>query len=121
LLAKALGPAAEKEGGDGDEALRAAMTKAAPKIPVVSMPNAPAASSSRTRHPPASSGAKKRMPEPPRGTPVKGEVGRTNLKVPFADKDKAKALGAKWDPAQKSWYAPPGTDLAPLRAAGFLG
>lgn len=29
---------------------------------------------------------------------------RTNLKVPFAEKDAAKALGARWDPAKKVWY-----------------
>ena len=29
---------------------------------------------------------------------------RTNLRVPFADKDEAKRLGARWDPAKKLWY-----------------
>lgn len=29
---------------------------------------------------------------------------RMNLKVPFAEKDEAKKLGAKWDSAQKVWY-----------------
>lgn len=29
---------------------------------------------------------------------------RTNLKVPFEDKFKAKQLGAKWDAARKTWY-----------------
>ncbi len=28
------------------------------------------------------------------------------LDVPFDEKDKAKAAGAKWDPAAKQWYAP---------------
>ncbi|MGH9214185.1 MAG: DUF5710 domain-containing protein [Acidimicrobiales bacterium] len=28
------------------------------------------------------------------------------LDVPFSEKDKAKALGARWDPARKRWYAP---------------
>ena len=120
LLAKALGTAAEKESSDGDEAIRAAMTNAAQRIPVFSMPSAPAASSLQTGHPPVSSSAKKRMSEPPRGTPAEAAITRIDLDVPFADKDKAKALGARWDPAQKSWYASPGTDLAPLRAAGFL-
>jgi hypothetical protein len=31
---------------------------------------------------------------------------RAWLDVPFADKDRAKALGARWDPAARSWYAP---------------
>jgi hypothetical protein len=30
---------------------------------------------------------------------------RIDLKVPFAEKDEAKALGAKWDAAKKIWYA----------------
>jgi hypothetical protein len=29
---------------------------------------------------------------------------RTNLKVPFADKDEARRLGARWDAARKIWY-----------------
>lgn len=36
---------------------------------------------------------------------------RNYLSVPYAEKDQAKALGAKWDPARKQWYAPPGLDL----------
>lgn len=38
---------------------------------------------------------------------------RTNLAVPFADKDQAKALGARWDPARKCWYVQD-KDLAPF-------
>jgi len=34
------------------------------------------------------------------------------LTVPYAEKDAAKALGAKWDAAQKKWYAPAGVDLS---------
>ena len=33
------------------------------------------------------------------------------LNVSFADKDKAKAKGAKWDAAKKQWYAPHGVDI----------
>jgi len=29
---------------------------------------------------------------------------RTNLNVPFHEKDQAKKLGARWDSAQKTWY-----------------
>jgi hypothetical protein len=32
------------------------------------------------------------------------------LSVPFAEKDRAKALGAKWDAATKKWYVPHGSD-----------
>ena len=31
---------------------------------------------------------------------------RFYINVPYAEKDKAKALGAKWDPLKKSWYIP---------------
>jgi Domain of unknown function (DUF5710) len=31
---------------------------------------------------------------------------KTWLDVPYAEKDKAKALGARWDPEARRWYAP---------------
>jgi len=34
------------------------------------------------------------------------------LNVPYAEKDAAKALGARWDPAKKKWYAPADLDKA---------
>jgi len=36
------------------------------------------------------------------------------LKVPYAEKDEAKALGARWNPTRKSWYVPDGVDVAPF-------
>lgn len=39
---------------------------------------------------------------------------RTNLAVPFAEKDQAKALGARWDAARKCWYVQDAKDLAPF-------
>ena len=36
------------------------------------------------------------------------------LKVPFAQKDEAKALGAWWDPDRRAWYVPARKDLAPF-------
>lgn len=30
----------------------------------------------------------------------------TYLEVPYAEKDEAKLLGARWDPQQKKWYVP---------------
>ena len=33
------------------------------------------------------------------------------LNVPYAEKDAAKALGAKWDAARKKWYVPMGTNV----------
>jgi hypothetical protein len=41
---------------------------------------------------------------------------RTNLKVSFAEKDKVKALGARWDPALKLWYVENVSDLTRFAA-----
>lgn len=35
----------------------------------------------------------------------------TKLNTPYAEKNQAKTLGAKWDNANKTWYAPAGLDL----------
>lgn len=46
----------------------------------------------------------------------------TFLNVPYAEKDEARALGARWNPSRKSWYVPPGVALEPfekwLKGAG---
>lgn len=39
----------------------------------------------------------------------------TPLNVPFADKDRAKALGAHWHSDQKRWVVPAGIDLASFK------
>lgn len=39
---------------------------------------------------------------------------RMNLKVPFAQKDEAKKLGARWDAGRKVWYVEGRDDLAPF-------
>lgn len=39
---------------------------------------------------------------------------RMDLKVPFAEKDEAKKLGARWDAARKTWYVQDKTDLTPF-------
>lgn len=36
------------------------------------------------------------------------------LKVPYAEKDEAKALGARWNPTRKCWYVPDGKDSGPF-------
>lgn len=36
---------------------------------------------------------------------------KTYLNVPFAEKDQAKTLGARWDPNRKKWYVPSGVEL----------
>jgi hypothetical protein len=37
------------------------------------------------------------------------------LNVPFAQKDEAKALGAKWDAVKKKWYVPTDKDMMLFR------
>ncbi|SMH43322.1 DUF5710 domain-containing protein [Azospirillum agricola] len=37
---------------------------------------------------------------------------RIDLRVPFAEKDDAKRLGARWDAVKKVWYVPAGLDSA---------
>lgn len=37
-----------------------------------------------------------------------------SLKVPFSEKDQAKALGARWNAESKHWYVPQGLDAAPF-------
>lgn len=39
---------------------------------------------------------------------------KTWLNVPYREKNEAKQHGARWDKGAKSWYAPEGTNLAPL-------
>ncbi|UVW30293.1 DUF5710 domain-containing protein [Massilia sp. H6] len=34
------------------------------------------------------------------------------LTVPYAEKDQAKALGARWNPAKRRWYVPDGVATA---------
>jgi len=36
---------------------------------------------------------------------------KTYLNVPYAQKDDAKALGAKWDASSKKWYVPADKDI----------
>ena len=39
----------------------------------------------------------------------------TFLEVPFAQKEQAKVLGARWDPLKKKWYVPEGLSLVPFK------
>jgi Domain of unknown function (DUF5710) len=40
---------------------------------------------------------------------------RIDLQVPFAEKDEAKRLGARWDSRQRTWYVPEGIGPAPFK------
>lgn len=42
-------------------------------------------------------------------------MARVDLHVPFAEKDEAKVLGARWDPVNKVWYVPDSLDNAPFK------
>lgn len=55
--------------------------------------------------------APKKAMRPSSGMPA----GSTLLAVPFSEKDAAKKLGARWNGDQRSWYVPPGADLAPFK------
>lgn len=39
---------------------------------------------------------------------------KTYLNVPYAEKDDAKKLGARWDASNKKWYVPDTIDIAPF-------
>jgi hypothetical protein len=43
------------------------------------------------------------------------------LKVPYAEKDEAKALGARWNAQRKAWYVPDDTDAAPFERWSVKG
>lgn len=42
------------------------------------------------------------------------KVARVDLNVPFSEKDRAKALGARWDAAGKTWFVPDGVNPEPF-------
>lgn len=48
--------------------------------------------------------------------PASADCGMTGtyLASNFADKDRVKALGARWDPSRRQWYVPEGRELTPF-------
>ena len=60
----------------------------------------------------ATSPAKKGKAPGPAAAPKSGVF---FLVVPFAQKEEAKALGARWDAAAKKWYVPLDKDLAAFK------
>jgi hypothetical protein len=54
---------------------------------------------------------------PAEGAP-RGSRSRVYLGVPYAEKDEAKRLGARWDPAMHAWYVPAG--VSPSAFARWL-
>ncbi len=43
------------------------------------------------------------------------------LEVPFAEKEQAKALGARWNPAEKKWYIPDELEVDQTQFAQWIG
>lgn len=58
----------------------------------------------------------RRQPNLARAILHNGRMANTYLTVDYKDKDAAKALGARWDAAQRQWFVPEGRDLAPFAA-----
>ena len=92
-----------------------------------STPPPPSANIGRSRRPPpTSTAAGHRQPPPapaaaaaaaaPASPPAAAAAGRTWLSVSYAQKDEAKALGARFDGDEKRWYVPQGRDPTPLLA-----
>ncbi|MBA4234037.1 MAG: hypothetical protein C0465_26035 [Ralstonia sp.] len=54
-----------------------------------------------------------------RRKPAAPSTERINLHVPYVQKDKAKAIGAKWDAEQRIWWIP--NDEPAIRKAIKLG
>eukprot|EP00969_Alexandrium_andersonii_P031531 1377108-Alexandrium_andersonii.AAC.1 len=73
-----------------------------------------AAASPATAPPPAAAMA-------PAETVALPTNGRIYLRVPFTEKDEAKARGAKWDPGCKKWYASCTEDFARLTKWSVAG
>ncbi len=48
--------------------------------------------------------------------PASNAKAQLYLNVPFAEKDKVKALGGRWDSGTKKWYVPHGVDIRPFEA-----
>ena len=48
------------------------------------------------------------------GNENRQESQKTLINVPFKEKEEAKALGAKWDRQEQSWYVPANLDMAPF-------
>lgn len=57
------------------------------------------------------SAAQGQGPAAPVSTPQAPDTGRQYLAVPYGERQLAKAAGAKWDAAAKSWYAPEGANM----------
>ena len=61
---------------------------------------------------PAASLTTRSVPKKSARSPSGMPPGSTLISVPFAEKDGAKKLGARWNAERRSWYVPPGIDVS---------
>lgn len=90
---------------DGSRQERTVPIEEAAGLLIEASNSAPAASLT-TRNVPKKSAQK--SARSPSGMPP----GSTLISVPFAEKDGAKKLGARWNAERRSWYVPPGIELS---------
>ena len=61
-------------------------------------------------------GGGKSFSAPQYGNPARDDnQSRVYLNVPYAEKDAARRLGARWDASRRKWYVPDGSDLGPFQ------
>jgi putative DNA primase/helicase len=83
-----------------------------------SRPTSPRSSTTRTcngRSP--NTNASSRLPRPVNQVDPSSQSSQSSkiwIDVPYPQKDEAKALGARWDRQEQSWYIPAGVDPAPF-------
>ncbi|MBQ3682435.1 MAG: hypothetical protein II922_05070 [Succinimonas sp.] len=66
--------------------------------------------------PSGNSGGNRPAGASPYGRPGQDDnLSRVYLNVPYAEKDMAKGLGARWDSSRRKWYVADGADLAPFQ------
>lgn len=61
---------------------------------------------------PAASVTTRNVPKKSARSPSGMPPGSTLISVPFAEKDGAKKLGARWNAERRSWYVPPGIEIS---------
>jgi len=91
-----------------DGTTRIVPTNETSRPPRRSQPVKPRASSTASAPPVSSGSAAKPIVQP---LAQGNDRAVMYLNVPFAEKDMAKGLGAKWDGAMRKWYMPHGVDV----------
>ena len=79
------------------------------------VPSLERSESSPSPQEPASFGDPERKQHLSKNSQTELDRERVYINVPYSEKDEAKALGAKWDKQEKSWFVKPGADQAPFQ------